>query len=351
MLVAALSSGQVQAAFEPVPESPWLQGGAASCLFPRTPLAMLRSPVAVGLLEGGGVAASASRPFGLRRLDRTALAGSLTGGSWAAGLALSLTGDGAYTEGVGSACIAWREVRGLALGAGVSLGQVCITGYGRTLGASASLAAAWTPAPGVYMSGSAGGLLRSRLGDSESPAGPFTLDVCAGVVPSEGVTVAAGLTHQELLPPELSLTAGFSPAGCLHLGAGVLTSPTRLHAEMAISLGRLEAAYGYGAHPDLPGSNIVCMSWGGCAASPEPVSLRRPAMEGETESVTFPLDVNDATPAQLECIPGIGPARAAAIAAWVRENGPVTDVGVLEDVPGIGPVLLEVLREHLEVGE
>ena len=61
---------------------------------------------------------------------------------------------------------------------------------------------------------------------------------------------------------------------------------------------------------------------------------------------TGPLDVNTATSAQLEQLPGIGPSLAAAIFAFRSEHGPFGSLDALTDVPGIGPSKLEQLRPY-----
>jgi len=62
------------------------------------------------------------------------------------------------------------------------------------------------------------------------------------------------------------------------------------------------------------------------------------------------LDLNRATAAQLEALPGIGRSKAAAIVAARKQGGGFRSVGDLEDVRGIGPVLLEKLRPLVRVG-
>jgi competence protein ComEA len=53
---------------------------------------------------------------------------------------------------------------------------------------------------------------------------------------------------------------------------------------------------------------------------------------------------HDAAP-RLRLLPGIGPARAAAIDADRRANGPVPRLDDLDRVPGIGPGIVRRLRE------
>ncbi len=62
----------------------------------------------------------------------------------------------------------------------------------------------------------------------------------------------------------------------------------------------------------------------------------------------LPLDPNRASPASLETLPGIGPSRAAAIAA-ARSSAPFCEFDDLDRVPGIGPRTLEKLSGLLEI--
>lgn len=48
------------------------------------------------------------------------------------------------------------------------------------------------------------------------------------------------------------------------------------------------------------------------------------------------VDLNRATVAELETLPGVGPVLAARIAAWRDEHGPFTEPGQLREVSGIG---------------
>jgi competence protein ComEA len=61
------------------------------------------------------------------------------------------------------------------------------------------------------------------------------------------------------------------------------------------------------------------------------------------------VNVNMATPEELETLPGIGEVLAAAIIAYREEHGPFTAVDQLLDVSGIGEVTLEEIRELVTV--
>jgi len=62
------------------------------------------------------------------------------------------------------------------------------------------------------------------------------------------------------------------------------------------------------------------------------------------------LDLNRATAAELERLPGIGPALARRILERRAAEGRFDSVGALRKVPGVGPVRLERLRERVRVG-
>ncbi|WP_421845052.1 helix-hairpin-helix domain-containing protein [Mycobacterium sp.] len=78
------------------------------------------------------------------------------------------------------------------------------------------------------------------------------------------------------------------------------------------------------------------------------VSPGRTATRGQPETVEV-LDLNNATAAQLDALPGVGPVTAAAILAWRQEHGKFTSVDQLGDVDGIGPARLNKLRALVRV--
>ena len=61
------------------------------------------------------------------------------------------------------------------------------------------------------------------------------------------------------------------------------------------------------------------------------------------------MDLNLAPPAQLDKLPGIGPARAAAIVVYREENGPFESVEQITEISGIGPATFEKLRDLVAV--
>jgi competence protein ComEA len=62
-----------------------------------------------------------------------------------------------------------------------------------------------------------------------------------------------------------------------------------------------------------------------------------------------PVDLNRASAADLEALPGIGPATAKKIIDDREKNGPFATVEDLMRVPGIGQKKLEALKEYVTV--
>jgi competence protein ComEA len=60
-----------------------------------------------------------------------------------------------------------------------------------------------------------------------------------------------------------------------------------------------------------------------------------------------PVNLNSAGAEELDALPGIGPAKAAAIVQYRSEHGPFANVNDLVRVPGFGPGVLRRLQDHI----
>ncbi len=63
------------------------------------------------------------------------------------------------------------------------------------------------------------------------------------------------------------------------------------------------------------------------------------------------LDLNTATAADLDALPGIGPALAQRIIAYRENHGPFKKIEDLEQVSGLGPQKLAKLKPHVLIGD
>ena len=78
-----------------------------------------------------------------------------------------------------------------------------------------------------------------------------------------------------------------------------------------------------------------------------PIWFTRPLPNSPRTSVAS-LDINHATPAELQSLPGVGPELAAAIVAK-RSKQPLGNVSELRTVSGVGPKTFNVLKSHVVV--
>ena len=68
-------------------------------------------------------------------------------------------------------------------------------------------------------------------------------------------------------------------------------------------------------------------------------------------SVSFPININTATSAQLENLPGIGPVIAQRIVDYRNAYGPYTSPGHLINVSGIGEKRLAAIWDYITIGD
>lgn len=61
------------------------------------------------------------------------------------------------------------------------------------------------------------------------------------------------------------------------------------------------------------------------------------------------LNLNTATAAQLDTLPGVGPVTAEKVVAWRAQHGKFTRIEELQEVPGIGPKTYEEIAPHVTV--
>lgn len=119
----------------------------------------------------------------------------------------------------------------------------------------------------------------------------------------------------------------------------------------------IRLAGGPAADADLDGLNLAAPLVDGQRVyvpvrgevDPAQVPSGPPATVGTGTAAAGPVDVNRATADQLDALPGIGPATAAAIVQDRTDHGPFASVDDLDRVPGIGPSKLEAIRDLVTV--
>jgi competence ComEA-like helix-hairpin-helix protein len=82
---------------------------------------------------------------------------------------------------------------------------------------------------------------------------------------------------------------------------------------------------------------------------PPPQSAAPMALQAPRPIVIHLVDLNSASAAELELLPGIGPVTASSIVQDRAENGPYRTLEELDRVSGIGPKTIERIRDRATI--
>jgi competence protein ComEA len=244
------------------------------------------------------------------------------------------------------------------------------------------------PGPLPPLSGSSGGGLPEGLGRHRRPGAAVRLDPGRGGVWSlwtagavAAVLVVAWTWWQrpqvQAVPASstsisASVTAAPSGAGGRARPPAAAAGPTastpaalvvsvvgRVHHPGLVTLGpgarvadALAAAGGL-----LPDADAASVNLAALVTDGQQIAVGVPGAPGDGggqatsagAGVGAPLDLNRATAADLDGLPGIGPVLAQRIVDYRLQQGPFTSIDQLDDVPGIGPALFAQLRKRVTV--
>lgn len=183
--------------------------------------------------------------------------------------------------------------------------------------------------PAVQMvSGSPSAQAGATTGPPEPPDGPVVVSVV-------GLVNAPGL---------VTLTAGDRIADALEAAGGAVDGADLVGLNLARRVADGEQIIvGLAAPPGSPSP------MGSSVNSVAPPAQASPAAPNATTAPGAPVNLNTATPEDLDALPGVGPVTAAAIIAWREANGRFTSVDQLSEVDGIGPARLDKLRGLVDV--
>lgn len=174
----------------------------------------------------------------------------------------------------------------------------------------------------------------------------------------------------EIIPPEPTATIvpTTTPAPIRVYVTGAVKQPAVYElAPNSIIDDAVRAAGGFDASANAVGVNLAQPVFDGMqiyvpdlsegAESPPPVTSGAVSGAAGSGATRFGgnlfaglVNINTATAAELEALPGIGPSTAAKIIAYREEHGPFAAVEALLEVPGIGDAKLAAIRDLIAVG-
>jgi competence protein ComEA len=192
-----------------------------------------------------------------------------------------------------------------------------------------------------------------------------------GLVAIVGITLGgAGLWYLRSLPQPVEVRAVGPPPG-----AAAAASPTETPAPLLVDVAgevrkpgvyeftegdriidAIDAAGGATSKADLQSLNLAAPVQDGVQVlvpAKAPVSETAPGATtgspGATGSTGALVNINTADATALEALPGIGEVLSQAIVDYRTQNGPFATVDDLENVSGIGPSIMEDVRDIVTV--
>lgn len=168
--------------------------------------------------------------------------------------------------------------------------------------------------------------------------------------PTELVVSVVGLVHRPglvRLTPQSRVADAISRAGGAKNGADLLSlnMAQPLRDGDQILVGFADPAGGV----QMRSAVVPVDGAGGAGATPGASVSSGPVPAGTDPAGPGLINLNTATEAELDTLPGVGPVTAAAIIGWRQANGNFASVDQLAEVDGIGPGRLEKLRGKVTV--
>lgn len=170
-----------------------------------------------------------------------------------------------------------------------------------------------------------------------------------------GLPQSSGAAPAATLPASTAATATTLGPSLVHV-VGAVTNPGVYRLDSGDRVNDAVAAAG-GPTPDadLAGINLAAVLRDGQRVyvprqgEVDPAAVPSEVATPAGTQAVGPVNVNSASAAELEALPGVGPATAAAIVQDRDENGPFASVDDLDRVAGIGPAKLAALRDLVTV--
>jgi competence protein ComEA len=173
------------------------------------------------------------------------------------------------------------------------------------------------------------------------PAAEATLPVTSGSVPSSTLAVPTTVVAIDASVFVVHVAGAVSAPGVYDV-----RGPARV-------IDAIDAAGGPAPEAELDSLNLAApLVDGQRVYVPVVGEIVAPASDGSAladPSASGPIDLNTTNAAELEQLPGVGPATATAIIEHRDEHGPFASVDDLTDVRGIGPAKLEAIRDLVRV--
>ncbi|MCZ4548836.1 ComEA family DNA-binding protein [Gordonia rubripertincta] len=211
------------------------------------------------------------------------------------------------------------------------------------VGVLATLVALYT----AFADGASGADVPVAFPETAGAATSSTASVQTADPPAELVISVVGLVHRPglvRLPPQSRVADALEKAGGAKNGADLLS----LNLAQPLRDGD-QILVGFADPAGGPQMRSAVVAVDGAGGAPPPSAGATTGALPPAAAEQPRVDLNTATEAELDTLPGVGPVTAAAIIAWRNANGRFSSVDQLAEVDGIGPARLEKLRDRVTV--
>ncbi len=225
----------------------------------------------------------------------------------------------------------------------VSPGRLAVGGGGAVLLAVAAVWLLRPPTPAIESTLPRASAVQAARTDAEGRSSAAATSTSA--VSSAVVVDAAGAVRR---PGLYRLRSGARVDDLVRAAGGLAAGADRSRLNLAETLADGQRVYvpKVGEVAPLP----VGPTGGSGGGDGQSTASTGPSASGPSSAPSAePVDLNTATADQLDTLPGVGPATAAAILAYRTDHGPFHSVDELLDVPGIGEAKLAALRPKVRV--
>lgn len=348
--------GAVNAAFEDLERGTRAAGlGGAYTAMVDDAAGIFWNPASLRFLAHGEVTTEFARPFGVSELDGFMLAAVQPTVEGSFGIGLTTFGESGYYDETTFSLAAAREW-GLDTVFGVRLSTLALDlrpTYGADWATTIDLGVVHRLGETIRLGFATRNLTGPSLGDGAvEPARRARLGVVFEA--ERGLRMAADVAFDENFPPRLHVGQEFTAHSLLTLRAGLSAglgatddAPVRYALGFSTHTWKMRLDYAFVDHPSLGATHrlgLTARIEGGLEPAPARFRVRT---KGKSAPPARVVDLNSASGAQLQSLPGIGPALAGRIIDHRRTHGPFVDVEGLLAVKGIGPVTLEKLRPYI----
>ncbi len=344
-------------AFDPIPTGARAIGmGSAYTALVGDGQSLFWNPAGLANLTGPDAGSSYFQPFGLSELNYTVVYASTKMRFGAVGGGYIGHGDGLYSERMYSLGYARRFIGKMNIGAVLRAMRVSAEGYGDDSAVGIDVGIQGQPHPRLWLGLAAVNLNAPTIG-LRTEALPQLLTVGAAYRLRSDVWLTADLRKDIELPLQVACGLEYKPAPLLALRLGGHNTPEQFAAGFGVSgpgaLRKLRLDYAFQTHPTLGATHhlSIALNWGD-APKAEPLA-DEPALPATkkkappTVTEIKPVDLNTATLADLNKIPGVGDKMAVDIVAYRETHGPFQSIDDLDNVSGIGPKTLDKIRPYV----